>query len=245
MKRLLWASAAVLLAAALLPRPVLAAGSDIVLAPTLDAAEFKTFVEEIGIAVAYNPVAPAEPRGITGVDVGLSVTLVDIDSTIWDEAVSDTDAPSSLPVPRLHAQKGLPFGIDIGLSLIQVPSSDVSVLGGEVRKAILEGGVATPAVSVGVHYSRLNGVDELDLTSWGVGIGVSKGFAIFTPYAAVDQVWIKGEENSAAVTLADVSESVTRTQVGLKMALLPIMNIVAQADFAVANSYTLRVNVGF
>lgn len=245
MKRLIWVPAAVLVATALFARPALAAGSDIVLSPGLVQSEFNTFVKEIGIAVAYNPVAPAEPRGITGVDVGLSVTLVDIDSTIWNEVVADADAPSSFPVPRLHAQKGLPFGLDIGLSLIQVPSSDVSVLGGEVRKAILEGGAATPAVSVGVHYSRLNGVSDLDLTSWGVGVGISKGFFIFTPYAAVDQVWIKGSENSTAVTLSDVSESVTRTQVGVKMALLPILNIVAQADFAVVNSYTLRLNVGF
>lgn len=244
MKRLLGSAAVLLLATTAFARPALAAGNDIELPGTLGQAAFDSFVEEAGIALAYNPVAPAEPRGITGVDVGLSVTFVNVDNAVWDQVVADADSPSSLPVPRVHAQKGLPFGLDIGLSLIQVPSSNVSVLGGEVRKAILEGGMATPAVSVGAHYSRLNGVSDLDLSSWGLGVGISKGFFIFTPYAAVDQVWISGSED-AGIGLADADESVTRTQVGLKMALLPIVNVVAQADFAAVNSYTLRLNVGF
>jgi hypothetical protein len=244
MKRFLCLPAA-LLAALALASPARAAGSDITLPAGLLQSEFDAFVEEAGLALAYNPVAPAEPRGITGIDVGLSVTFVQIDNAVWDLVVEDGDSPSSLPVPRLHAQKGLPFGIDIGLSLIQVPSSNVNVLGGEVRKAILDGTAATPAVSVGVHYSRLNGVSDLDLWSWGLGVGISKGFFIFTPYAAVDQIWINGSENSSLVTLADADESITRTQVGVKMALLPILNVVAQADFATANSYTVRANVGF
>ena len=159
--------------------------------------------------------------------------------------VADGSAPSSLPVARLHAQKGLPFGLDVGLSYITVPGSNANVIGGEVRKAILEGSTVTPAVSVYAHYSRLGGVSDLDLTAWGVGVGVSKGFLIFTPYAAVDEVWINGSENSPLVTLSDVNKTVTRGQVGLKIALLPIMNVVGQADFGPVNSYTLRLNVGF
>jgi len=225
--------------------PALAAGNDLVINGSLTQSAFDTFVEEAGIALAYNPVAPAEPRGITGVDVGVSVTLVHIDSAAWKNVVSDTDAPSQLPVARLHAQKGLPFGLDVGLSYITVPGSDANVIGGEVRKAILEGSTVTPAVSVYAHYSRMNGVSDLDLYSWGVGVGVSKGFAIFTPYAAVDQVWINGSENSSLVALSDVSESVTRGQVGLRIALLPILNVVGQADFGPVTSYTLRLNLGF
>lgn len=236
---------ALLLASALGAAPARAAGNDIVLPAGLGQGTFDTFVKELGVALAYNPVAPAEPRGITGVDVGVSVTMVKIDDAVWNQVVTDADAPTRLPVGRLHAQKGLPFGLDVGLSYITVPGSNASVIGGEVRKAILEGSTVTPAVSVGAHYSRLNGVGDLDLYTWGVGVGISKGFLIFTPYAAVDEVWYKGSENSPLVTLSDASGSATRAQVGLKVALLPVMNVVGQADFGPVNSYTLRLNVGF
>jgi hypothetical protein len=242
---LLSALAVLLLASALGAGPARAAGNDIVLPGSLVQGDFDTFVKELGLALAYNPVAPAEPRGITGLDVGVSVTLVKIDDSVWNQVVTDSDAPGRLPVARLHAQKGLPFGLDVGLSYITVPSSNASVIGGEVRKAILEGSAVTPAVSVVAHYSRLNGVSDLDLYTWGIGVGVSKGFAIFTPYAAIDEVWYNGSENSPLVTLSDASGSATRAQVGLKVALLPIMNVVGQVDFGPVNSYTLRLNLGF
>jgi hypothetical protein len=244
MRRTLPLLLAVLALLALPASKALAAGNDITLPGGLSPGDFKTFVKELGLAVAYDPVAPAEPRGITGFDIGASVTLVHVDDTVWDQVVSDGAAPSSLPVARLHVQKGLPFGLDVGVSFIEVPGSNASVVGGEVRKAILSGSAVTPAVSIGTHYSRLNGVSDLDLWSWGIGAGISKGFAIFTPYAGVDEVWVHGSEN-AGIGLSDVSQAMLRSHVGLKVAVLPIANVVAQASFATVNSYTLRLNIGF
>jgi len=218
-----------------------AADSDISLAGVTPS-DVADLVEELGVTIAYNPVAPAEPRGLIGFDAGVSVSLVSIDDNLWNQAVADGEAPSSLPVPRIHFQKGLPFGIDIGLMYIQVPQSNVSVIGGEVRKAILEGTAATPAVSVSAHYSRLDGVDELDLYTGGVSLAVSKGFFIFTPYAAIDQLWVNGEEK-AGLLIGELDSSPIRTQVGLKIALLPILNIVGQADFSTVNMYTARLNL--
>jgi len=199
-------------------------------------------IEELGVAIAYNPVAPAEPRGLIGFDAGVSVSLVEIDTTLWNQALADGDAPSSLPLARVHFQKGLPFGIDIGLMYIQVPQSNVSVLGGEVRKAIFDGSTATPAVSVSAHYSRLDGVDELDLYTGGVSLGVSKGFFIFTPYAAIDQLWVNGQEK-AGLLIGESDSSPVRSTIGLKIALLPVLNIVGQADFSTVNMYTARLNL--
>lgn len=210
-------------------------------------AAFSSFVEEIGAATAYNPASPAETLGTIGLDVGVSLTAVDIDSTLWNSALADGSAPSSLLIPRLHARKGLPFGIDLGASVIVVPSSDVKVIGGELRKALLEGTAATPAVSVLVHYSTLTGVDDLDLSSYGIDLGISKGILMFTPYAGVGQLWIDGSanNNAVAVSLADVSETAARYYVGLKFTPMPVVNIVAQADFGTVSSYTLRANLGF
>lgn len=220
-----------------------AAGNDIVLNP-MSQGDFDTLIDEMGTAIAYNPISPAEPLGTLGFEIGMAVTNVKIDKSVWSQAVSDGSAPSSLPVPRLLARKGLPFGFDIGLSRIGVPGSNIAVNGLEVRKAILEGSTVTPAVSVLVHGSKLTGVSDLDLSTYGVDVGISKGFAMLTPYAGAGQVWIKGSEN-VGFSLDDRKTNITRSYAGIRIGFLPFMNLVAQVDFADVNSYSLRLNVGF
>ncbi len=223
---------------------VYAADNDISLDPSLIQSDFNTLVEELGTAVSYNPVAPAEPLGVTGFDIGLAVSMFDINDNVWNKAVSDTDAPSMLPVPRLMARKGLPFGVDVGLAYTKVPGSNIKVIGGEIRKAIFEGSTTTPAITVIGHTSNLSGTDDVDISAYGFDVGISKGFAIFTPYAGIGQVWINGSEN-AGIGLADHDTSETRSYAGVRIGFMPLINLVAQVDFSVVNSYSLRLNLGF
>lgn len=220
-----------------------AALSDIALGAGLGQTTFNNVVEDMGMIVAYNPVAPAEPYGITGFDAGVAMTFFKIDTTEWVDVMPG--APSTIPVPKMMVRKGLPMNIDVGASYVKVPSTNITIIGGEVRYAILDGGMATPAVSVSGHLSRLSGVDDLDISTYGVDIGVSKGFLMFTPYAGVGLVNVKGSENSALVTLADHSATLQRSYVGLKFGFLPFVNLVAQVDFGAMTSYTARLNIGF
>lgn len=222
-----------------------AAGNDLVLDPAIGQDRFNTVVDELGAIVAYNPIAPAEPLGVTGLDLGLSVTRYDISQSAWDFAVRDGSAPSNLTMSRLHARKGLPFGIDIGAAYSKSTSGDVSGFGGEVRKALLEGSTLTPAVSVSGHYSQLTGVDDLDLAAYGIDLGISKGFALFTPFAGIGQIWYDGSENVDIPAVTDRNTSQTRSYLGMRVGLLPFLSVTAQADFAEINSYSLRLNLGF
>lgn len=226
--------------------PVVAADNDIVLSPSLAQGTFNTLVDELGMATAYDPFSPAETLGVTGFELGASVTMVKIDDAVWNDALSDADAPSMLPVPRLMARKGLPFGFDIGASYTSVPGSNVTVIGGELRKSLIEGTTAIPAVSVLGHFSNLSGVDDLDLSTYGIDLGISKGFAIFTPYGGIGQVWYEGTEHTSSLALDPRDTSETRGYLGMRFGFLPFMNLTAQADFSsVVNSYTLRLNLGF
>jgi len=222
--------------------PARANGTDIALNFGGVQGRFNSFAQELGIAVAYNPVAPAETLGVLGFDLGISASFVDIDSGLWNSAVADGDAPSVLVIPRIQARKGLPFGIDVGVSYTRIPQSDIQIIGGEVRKALLKGATLIPAVSVLIHYSALTGVSQLDLTTYGADLAISKGIAFLTPYAGVGQIWIDAQPNVAG--LADTTENATRGYVGLKIAPFPFVNLVAQADFSQVKSYTLRINVG-
>lgn len=222
-----------------------ASGNDIRLSGDLAQGEFNTLVNEIGVATAYSSIGPAATLGITGLNLGASVTSYSISRDVWDKSVRDGSSPSRLNMMRLHARKGLPHGFDIGATYSTATSGDLSAIGGELRKSLLDGSALTPAVSVSGHYSTVVGVSDIDLSSYGIDLGISKGFALFTPFAGIGQIWYDGSESSAEVDLRSHNTSQTRTHLGMRMGLLPFMSVTAQADFSEINSYSLRLNLGF
>jgi hypothetical protein len=210
--------------------------------------EFHDLTEELGIALAYRPLAPAEPLGLLGFDVGLEVTTVNIngDSSYWTEVMGDPlsqpTAPSPLAFPRLHLQKGLPFGIDVGFVYAEIPSSNVGLYGGELKWAILKGSLATPAVALRGTYTTLTGVDTLDLSTYGADLSISKGIGPLTPYAGIGRVWINSRSSVAG--LNDESISTSHYFVGTKLTFL-LLSLAVEVDFAEVPSYGLRVGLGF
>ncbi len=151
----------------------------------LTQAQFLTLSENMGAATHYKALAPAEPLGPLGFDVALEVSSTDIDSTIFDLASGGGFELDTFLIPRLHVHKGLLFGLDIGASLTAIPDTDFKVFGAELRYAILEGSIATPALAVRATYSKVTGIDQVDFDTMGLELAVSKGFAILTPYAGV------------------------------------------------------------
>lgn len=208
--------------------------------------EFKDLSETIGLLISYKPLAPAEPLGILGFDIGAEVTAVDVDQDerFLKEVFPDKNPPSFFVFPKLHAQKGLPFGIDVGVVYAKVQDSNVGLIGGEVKWALLKGSVATPAIALRGTYTTLLGVGSLDISTYGVDLSASKGFAFLTPYLGVGQVWIESEPNVPALNLSDESLSRTKGFAGLKVKLL-LLSLVAEAEIAKVPSYTFRANLSF
>jgi len=208
--------------------------------------EFHDFSEQLGLALAYRALAPAEPLGLLGFDVGVEITASKIDrnESFWKEVMPSTP-PGYLPFPKLHAQKGLPFGIDVGLVYTKLPSSNIGMVGGEIKWAILKGTLATPALAIRGSYTTLTGVDQLDLSTYGADVSVSKGIAFVTPYLGVGQVWIKSSSDaSTLVPLQDESISAMRTFVGAKLSLL-LLSFAAEVDFSKVPSYSFRAGLSF
>lgn len=220
--------------------PLLAADADISIPQGFPQSTFREVTEELGLAIAYVPLAPAENLGITGFDLGVEVTAVNIDEDLFRDVMSDP--PGTLVFPKLHIQKGIPFGIDLGAIYSKVPNSDISLAGGEVKWAILTGTAATPALAIRGSYTRLLGVSDLDLETFGADLSVSKGFFFLTPYAGVGQIWIMAESNIAS--LEKETSSKTRGFIGLKASLLPF-SIVGEYDISEVSSFNLRLNISF
>ena len=194
----------------------------------LSQSDFRLLSEDLGAALSYKPLIPAEPLGITGFDLGIEVSATKLENAaIFDNAVTGS-APDTLYLPKLHVHKGLPFGFDIGASYSAVPDSNIKVWGAEVRYAILKGGTATPAVAVRGSYSALEGVSQLKLTTTGVDVSISKGFAMFTPYAGIGRVWVRSTPDSSTGR-AEEDFDLNKVFVGVNMNLA-VINIAIEGD---------------
>lgn len=229
------------------------AKTEITLPPTFTQEDFKGMSRDLGLAISYIPLAPAEPLGgvLPHFDLGVEVTSASIDknTSYWTKIsnVPGNDAvPSTLVLPKLHLQVGLPvIPIDLGIVYATVPTTDIKYTGYELKWAILKGGIATPAIAIRGAYTKLSGVTDVDISTKSADISISKGFAIFTPYAGYGMVWIDSKEKSTAVTLKDESISEPKWFVGFKLTFFPFMNLVAEADFSEVKSYSGRLNVHF
>ena len=178
-------------------QPVLAADINLSASGFLKS-EFKTFSEDLGAALSYKAVTPAEPLGVTGFDVGVEVTSTQVkDAALWTRAAGSSR--SSLLVPKVHVHKGLPLNFDVGAFYASIPTTSIKLFGGELRYAILAGGVATPAVAVRASITKLSGVNQLSFDTKGLDISISKGFAMFTPYAGIGNVWVNSTANVAGL----------------------------------------------
>jgi hypothetical protein len=189
--------------------------------------EFRLLSEDLGGVLAYRAQTPTEPLGTTGFDIGIGLTAARIEhADIFERATSDS-ASATIPVPSIRAHKGLPFGFDVGVSYASVPSSNVEFLGGELRYALVLGGVAAPAIGLRGSATKLRGIDELEVDTRGLDLSISKGFAVLTPYAGAGRVWVESEPKGLGLRKEEFKLDRVFAGVGFNVALL---NINIEAD---------------
>ena len=201
--------------------------------------EFSALAKDFTAAGSYKAIAPAEPLGVVGFDIGASLSATNMaHSSVWEKAGFDD---SNLYMPRLSVHKGLPFNIDVGASLAAVPGSDIKLIGAEIKYAFIEGGTAIPAVAVRAAMTRLSGVDQLDLNTRSVELTVSKGFLMATPYAGIGRVW--GTVTPHVGMLGKEKPSANKVFAGLNFNL-GFGNLAAEIDSTGGNK-TASVKLGF
>ena len=208
----------------------------------LTQSEFRTVSEDLGAAFSYKPIAPTEPQGITGFDIGVEVTGTDIGKSAGAlrKAGASDSAMDTLTTSRVHAHKGLPLGFDIAAFMGNVSAINVNLVGAEVRYAILEGGVATPAVGVRGAYTNMNGANQLSLKTRSLDVSISKGFTVLTPYAGIGQVWVDSSPSAGALGSENFSMGKVFAGVNMNMGLL---NLAFEAD-RTGNTSTWGAKIG-
>jgi hypothetical protein len=211
----------------------------------LNQSEFKSFSEDLGSALSYKPVTPAEPLGILGFDLGIEVTDTKLQNpALWTTATNGAFTSDSLVMPKIHAFLGLPLNFDVGAFYSKAPNADIKVYGGELRYAIIEGGTATPAVAIRGSLTKMTGVDQLSFDTKGLDVSISKGFAMFTPYAGVGEVWSDSTPNGIP-TLTKESFNQNKFYVGCNINIL-LVNLDFEYDKTGSDqSYSAKLGVRF
>lgn len=213
---------------------------------TLIQGQFKALSTDLGAALSYKALAPAEPQGITGFDIGVELTATKLgNASQWVSAATGGDDFATLPMPKLHVHKGLPFNVDVGMMYTSVPSTNIKLTGFELRYAFLEGSMTLPAVALRLTSSKLSGIDELDLSTTGYELTVSKGFAIFTPYAGIGKIETDSTPQGVAATAGLLKETIkdSKAFIGLNVNF-GISNIAIEGD-KTGDSTTYSLKYGF
>ncbi len=207
---------------------------------TMSQSQFQGLTQDLGSALSYKDMMPAAPLGITGFDVGITGVDTRIASSqAWQAATGSSS--NNIFVPSLQAQKGLPFGFDLGLTYSEVPGSNVRVVGGDLSYAIIGGGLLSPALTIRGTYTKMTGVGEMGLNTRSVELCLSKGFVFVTPYIGVGRVRTVGTPNVG--TLSAVTLYNTKEYIGADFNL-GIANLDLEVD-RMAGSTSYGANIGW
>jgi hypothetical protein len=208
-------------AAVLLATAAAAHGADFNALKLLNQAEFRAFSEDVGAAVSYKGMVPAESLGIIGFDMGLSAGVTEVaHREVLSKAAGGASVPKAVPLAGVHVLKGVSFDVDLGITYLTLPGTNVRATGGEVRWAFIAGSALVPAVAVRLSTMKLSGVDELQMRAHGADISVSKGFLFGTPYAGIGRVKVISKAPGTA--LANESFNQNKVFAGVNIALVPL-----------------------
>jgi hypothetical protein len=210
----------------------------------LNQAEFRLLSEDMGSVVAFKPMIPSESMGISGFDMGVAISGTKLQNhAIWEKAANGSSIPTTLPVPMLRVHKGLPYDFDIGGSFAKVPSTNIQILGGELRWAFLPGSTVSPALALRASVSAVSGVDNLSLRTAGLDVSISKGFAFLTPYAGAGIVNVKSKPDVPGLASESFSQSKVFAGLNLNFGLT---NLVLETDkTGKATSYGVKLGLRF
>jgi hypothetical protein len=209
-------------------------------AASLVQGEFRGLSEDLGAAFAYKGVTPATALGTLGFDIGIEVTDTKVEnSSAFRRAGADAD--SHIVVPKLHVHKGLPGGFDIGAFIGGATEVDATLYGAELRYAILQDGLTTPAVGARLSGTKATGLGDLEVSTLALDAMISKRFTLVTPYAGAGIVRVQSRLKGSS--LAEERFNQSRYFLGVNLNLLAA-NFAIEAE-KMGDNNSISAKIGF
>ncbi len=189
-------------------------------------ADFNALSDDLGAAIWMNSSNSAEAHSAgfipVGVQVAVEAALLKIDPAAPHWSKMGLDLPSSLPFPRARLSVGIPFGLDLGYMVLQMPNSNVEMTGFEGRMAF-GSFIPLPFVeaNVRIHQSSLTGVTDMEIKNTGFAAMIGADLPIVKPYLEVGTVTSTSTPSGtlAAVGLTTYETTKSTTTVGAKVEL--------------------------
>ena len=221
-----------------------ASGYDLTSLQNLTQPQFHDLAQDLGAALSFKPLEPAEPLNVSGFDLGVAVSATPLAHTAaYQNAVSDNTVYSTLPVPQLRVALGLPDNVDVGGMYSKIPGSNITLYGADVKWAFLPGGFAIPSVALRGAVTRIDGVDQLGFETYSADISVSQGFTFITPYGGVGEVRSRAATDGLPLSLESINQSKIFGGVDFNLGLA---NLVFEADSTGGiKTYSAKVGVRF
>jgi hypothetical protein len=224
---------ATLLAALSLP-----AAADLTNLGGLTQDQFRKLSEDLGAAFSYKGVTPATSLGPWGFDLGVELTTTDMrNSDVFQAAGSGS--VDRLFVPKVHINKGLWTGTDIGAFYGGSSEIGGSLWGLSLRQAFIEDTVTTPAFAGRISGTRTTDLGSLKVYTLAGDLVLSKRLTIVTPYVGAGIVRVE----SKATGFETVTSNEGRYFGGVNVNL-GIINLAAEAERLGSNT-SLSAKIGW
>lgn len=208
------------------------------------AQDFHAFNRRFTTAAYHYPRHGAAPLGLVGFDVYVDGAWDGgFDDEPFAATVIDGDLTGGgLAFARVGVRKGLPGGVDLGVSYGRALGGDVNLASADVQWAIIKGGVLSPALSLRFTGTETVSPGAYDLRQYGAEVLVSKGFTVLTPFAGAGVVRSRGKLDG---TLRSLEETETRgiAYAGVTLNLL-LPKITVEVEKGEAVQASVRVGIG-
>ena len=200
-----------------------AAGFDITSLQNLDQQQFHELAQDLGAALSYKPLEPADTLGVGGFDIGAVLSATSLTNTAdVQKAISGGTVYHTLPVPTLRATLGLPYHLDFGAMYSRIPSSGINLWGADLKWAVLPGDIALPAVALRASVTRLDGVNQLGFETLGADVSVSKGILNLTPYGGIGEVWSRTAADGLALQQVNLTQAKVFVGCGINLGIADV-----------------------
>lgn len=227
-------------------------------------------ITSIGYLAAHRAYTSASPLGVItpgGFDLGIEVTLVklpdEFSTSLESAGVSADSIPPSVPVPKLHVQKG--FGrVDLGFSMIRYKS--YKIYGGHAQINIYQPEEG-PGYALRLGYATSE-IGYISTKTWSPAVVMSKKLHFVEPYLGMGYHMTRGtleisvdvdsllpENIPSEFSDAVAGETITVSKssqdnsftafMGIVMMTGPLgLKIVIEGAYARSGSHTLGVKAG-
>lgn len=223
--------------------------------PSLTQAAWREFTKEAGPVIYFRSLTDAKPMGARNYELSLLQWKTAFDDTkdAWNDTFVHPDSThwlkedERLTFPGLTFRMGITDKLDVGVYWTQSPGANYGFYGAQVQYNLLNNPGKKWNTSARASAVRMYGPSDLNLTTYGLDLIISKEFVLherwarLAPYAGISSYLTATHEKTNAVELHDEQMIGVQACTGL---VVKVAALHVAAEYNVANLNTLSFKIG-